>query len=264
MQSSERFGDSTDANGDGFADELTRADLTAISVFQATLGAPGQVIPESLPVEEAIFLGEKLFDQIGCASCHIPRLSLDNEGWIYSEPNPFNPPGNLQAAETQTYSVDLSSDEFPGYRLKPVNGVVWVPAFTDFKLHDITSGPDDPHVEAININHPGGSPEFFAGNRWFITKKLWGSANERPYFHHGKFTTLREATLAHSGEALASRQAFEALSWGDRNRVVEFLKSLQVLPAGVTAGVVDENGNPKLGWPPSSLYAWRVTRCCRR
>ena len=41
------------------------------------------------------------------------RLSLDNEGWIYSEPNPFNPPGNLQAAETQTYSVDLSSDEFP-------------------------------------------------------------------------------------------------------------------------------------------------------
>ena len=160
--------------------------------------------------------------------------------------------------------MDLSSDEFPGYRLKPVNGVVWVPAFTDFKLHDITSGPDDPHVEAININYPGGSPEFFAGNRWFITKKLWGAANEKPYFHHGKFTTLREATLAHSGEALASRQAFEALSWADRNRVVEFLKSLQVLPAGVTAGVIDENGNPKLGWPPSSLYAWRVTRCCRR
>ena len=37
---------------------------------------------------------------------------------------------NLQTGETETYSVDLSSDELPGYRLKPANGVVWAPAFS--------------------------------------------------------------------------------------------------------------------------------------
>ena len=41
---------------------------------------------------------------------------------------------------------------------------------------------------------------------------------------------MREAILAHSGEALASRRAFEALGTYDRDCVIEFLKSLQILP----------------------------------
>jgi hypothetical protein len=261
MQAAERFGNATDPDGDGFRDELTRADITAVSVFQATLPVPGQVVPNSLAVEEAIYFGERLFGQVGCAGCHISRLPLDHEGWIYTEPNPYNPDGNLQPGGASVLSVDLSSDELPGHRLKPVGGVVWVPVFTDFKLHDISSGPDDPGAEAIDINAPGGSPEFLGGNRRFLTKRLWGSANERPYFHHGKFTTLREATLAHAGEALTSRRAFEALTARDQDRVVEFLKSLQVLPAGVKHDVVDELGNPKAGWPPASFFSWRfVTR----
>ena len=77
---------------------------------------------------------------------------------------------------------------------------------------------------------PPGSAGFLGGNRRFLTKKLWGAANERPYFHHGLYTTLRETTLAHSGEALASRQAFVALTDDERDPVIEFLKSLQVLP----------------------------------
>ena len=258
MQAAERFGSNTDPDGDGFTDELTRADITAISIYQAALSAPGQVVPRNLAVEEAIFTGERLFTRIGCAACHISKLPLVNNGWIFTEPNPFNPPHNLQPGETEAYSVDLSSDDLPGHRLKPVDGIVWVPAFTDFKLHDITSGPGDPNREAIDINAPGGGPEFLGGNSRFLTKKLWGAANERPYFHHGKFTTLREATMAHSGEALASRQAFEALDPADRDRVIEFLKSLQVLPPGTRDGIVDENGNKKIGWPPPTFFVWRL------
>jgi CxxC motif-containing protein (DUF1111 family) len=41
---------------------------------------------------------------------------------------------------------------------------------------------------------------------------------------------LRQATEAHAGEALASRQAFDALGEADQDRIIEFLKSLQVLP----------------------------------
>ncbi|MGH8223819.1 MAG: di-heme oxidoredictase family protein [Woeseiaceae bacterium] len=229
MQSSERFGNGVDADGDGFVNELTRADITAASIFQATLPVPGQVIPPDQATQDAIRAGRRLFDRIGCAGCHVPALPLDRRGWIYSEPNPFNPPGNLQTGQAAPLRVDLTHSALPGRRLKLRDGIVWVPAFTDLKLHDITSGPDDPNGEAININEPGGSPEFLGGNRKFLTKKLWGAANERPYFHHGKFTTLREATLAHDGEARASRQAFEALTGNQQDRVIEFLKSLQVL-----------------------------------
>lgn len=230
MQSSERFGSFVDADGDAAVNELTRADITAVTIFQATLAVPGSVVPRDPGLRQAIRQGKRLFSQIGCADCHVPALPLDEHGWIYTEPNPYNPPGNLQVGETETLRVDLTRDELPGRRLKPKNGIVWVPAYTDLQLHDITTGPGDPNEESVNINYPAGSPRFLAGNRQFLTKKLWGAANERPYFHHGLFTTLREATLAHAGEALASREAFEALNDGAQGRIIEFLKSLQILP----------------------------------
>src|SRR5207245_8078694 len=90
-----------------------------------------------------------------------------------------------------------------------------------------------------------GSAAFFQGNTRFITRKLWGTANSGPFMHHGKFTTMREAVLAHSGEALASRQTFEALSSHDRDCIIEFLKSLQVLPPNTKSLVVDENTKPR-------------------
>jgi hypothetical protein len=43
---------------------------------------------------------------------------------------------------------------------------------------------------------------------------------------------MRKSILAHSGEALASRKAFQALSAYDQASLIEFLKSLQVLPPG--------------------------------
>jgi hypothetical protein len=47
MQSEERFGLNTDPDADGFTNELTVADLTAISMYQATLPVPGRVIVTS-------------------------------------------------------------------------------------------------------------------------------------------------------------------------------------------------------------------------
>ena len=70
-----------------------------------------------------------------------------------------------------------------------------MPAFTDLKLHDICAGPDDPNREPLDMQHASGSPAFFAGNRKFLTRKLWRAGNEPPYFHHGGFTTLRQLHL---------------------------------------------------------------------
>ncbi|MBI1786454.1 MAG: thiol oxidoreductase [Acidobacteria bacterium] len=249
IQSTERFGIGADPDGDGVINEMTRADVTAVSVFQATLAVPGRVIPNDPAVESAVLHGESLFHPSGCEACHLPRLPLVRRGWIYTEPNPYNPPGNLRPGQAATLPIDLSSDELPSPRLPVEDDVVYVPAFTDLKLHDISTGPNDPNAEALDMNQPAGSAGFFAGNRKFITRKLWGTANEPPFFHHGKFTTLRESVLAHSGEALASRRAFEALDDYGRNSVIEFLKTLQVLPPGARHLIVDENGKKK-HWPP--------------
>ena len=246
IQSEERFGTDFDADGDGFANELTRADVTAVTVFQATLPVPGRVIANDPEVEKAVRLGERRFAEIGCAACHIHKLPLTNNGWMYSEPNPYNPPGNLHVGDAPTLSVDLTGDNLPGPRLKPdAHGIVWVPAFTDLKLHDITTGPSDPNIEPLDQNRPPGSPAFFAGNAKCLTRKLWGTANSGPFMHHGKFTTMREAILAHSGEALASRQAFEALSPYEKDSIIEFLKTLQVLPPSTKNLAVDENTKPR-------------------
>jgi CxxC motif-containing protein (DUF1111 family) len=246
IQTTERFGMGTDPDGDGFKDEMTRADVTAVSVYQAALAVPGRVIPRDRVVEGAIRLGEQRFSEIGCASCHRPTLPLNPAGAVFSEPNPFNPPGNLRPGEASEFRVDLTSDKLPQPRLKPDPlGVIHVPAFTDMKLHDICSGPQDPNGELLDMQHAAGTPEFFAGNRFFLTKRLWGAASEPPYFHHGRFTTLREAVLAHAGEALASRTAYASLPAAEQDAVIEFLKSLRILPEGSKALVVDEHGKPR-------------------
>jgi Di-haem oxidoreductase, putative peroxidase len=261
IQSEERFGLGVDADGDGFANELTTADMTAATLFQITLNVPGQVIPNDPAVQEAIAAGQQLFNQIGCASCHIPALPLTNNnnpgaagqpGWIYTEPSPFNPitgpntpnlvpgPPNYPVSAPPLL-VDLTSNALPLPRLKSRHGVVMVPAYTDLKLHTMCDGPTDPNAEPLDQNQPAGSPGFFAGNQKFITRKLWGLYNSGPFMHHGKFTTMREAiTLGHNGEASSTRLAFQALTSSLQDDVIEFLKSLQVLPPGTPCLVVDE------------------------
>lgn len=250
MQAAERFGAGVDADGDGLADELTRTDLTAVTLFQATLAVPGRVIPRDPALERAVAVGEEKFAAIGCVRCHVPYLTLEPGGGLFAEPNPYNPPGNLRPGEAPAFAVDLADPQLPGPRLQPgADGRVRVPAFTDLKLHDITAGPGDPNREPVDMNEPAGSAGFFAGNGRFLTRKLWGVYGKPNFFHHGLYTTMREAILAHAGEALGEREAFEALTAHERDCLIEFLKTLRVLPAGTSALVVDERGQPRV-WPP--------------
>jgi hypothetical protein len=120
MQPEERFGIGADEDGDGFVNELTTADITAVTIYQATLPVPGRVISDDPEVERAIRAGEQQFQQIGCANCHTPKLPLAKDGRLYSEPSPYNPAGNLRLGDLAPLNVGPSPTQEESYGSKPI------------------------------------------------------------------------------------------------------------------------------------------------
>lgn len=94
--------------------------------------------------------------------------------------------------------------------------------FTDLLLHDMGSALAD------------GRPEFLASAREWRTTPLWGigltqtvlGKSEATYLHDGRARTLEEAILWHGGEAERSRTGFTELAAVDRDRLIQFLRSL--------------------------------------
>ncbi len=63
---------------------------------------------------------------------------------------------------------------------------------------------------------------------------------------------MREAVVAHAGEARAECHAFEELDPRNQEALLRFLETLQVLPPGTKDSIVDERHQPR-PWPPMSL-----------
>ena len=60
----------------------------------------------------------------------------------------------------------------------------------------------------------------------FRTQPLWGLCQHPPFLHDGSADTVREAILAHGGEAAEARNAYENLSPADSSDLHRFLESL--------------------------------------
>jgi len=245
MQAVERFGrghkdsqnqtiDTDDFDGDGVADELTIGDITAITIFQVAENTPAQVMPAEAERQAAALRGEMQFTDIGCAACHVGSLVLENP--TFCEPYALNP-SNTFSDQSQRVCIDLTQ-QGPGPRpAKRPDGKVVVQAYTDLKRHVICDGQHPHYCNETLVQ--GGVPV-----DQFLTRKLWDAGNSAPYGHRGDLGTITEAIVAHGGEAAAARDRFAALSKSQQADIVEFLKSLQVVPPGTKALVVDVLGQP--------------------
>ncbi len=228
IQSIETFGvartGTRDFDRDGVPDEMSIGDITAATIFQAALSVPGRVFPASAERRRAMEEGELTFGRIGCATCHIPALPLNST--MFTEPGPFNPPGNLSPDDVpRTFSFDLTREgQRPRLqRDRNAGGQILVRAFTDLKRH-VIGDADYPHFLNEKIIQEGVPTD------QFLTRKLWDAGNSDPYGHRGDLTTLTEAIINHGGEARQSRDAFARLSASEKAGIIEFLKSMQVLP----------------------------------
>ncbi|MEE2620603.1 MAG: hypothetical protein VYD40_02295, partial [Chloroflexota bacterium] len=88
MQSEELAGLNSDLDRDGIVNELTEGDITAVTIFQATLDFPDNIFSENEEIKSAQLKGKELFNNIGCASCHMPTLPL--KSLMFVEPGPLN------------------------------------------------------------------------------------------------------------------------------------------------------------------------------
>lgn len=217
LQPEERIGYDHDGDLDGVVNELTVGDVTALVLFQASLHPPVMEQPSSSLSKSYVETGELIFDNIGCAVCHKPFLELNSP--IYSEPNPYNPPGTISDYDIPSeYDINLVNRSNSN-SIKPTeHGTYLVYAYTDLKRHNM--GP-------ILANET--EEQRFVESPVWITRKLWGFMSEPPFLHHGRATIIEEAIIAHGGEAELSRSKYEALSDDDRIALIEFLKTLQTI-----------------------------------
>jgi hypothetical protein len=235
MQAEERFdlnpakGFDPDFDEDGVQRELTIGDITATTIFQAQLSVPQQVMPTSPTEMTQVEAGEQLFDSIGCTSCHVPSLELDSP--VFSEPNPYNPPGTFYDAGSVISWNMTTTGNLP--RLDKKGNTIEVKAYTDLKRHNLCDEEGSPDAIRFFCNETlaQGRPDQDGrpGQEFFLTRKLWDVGSSAPFGHRGDITTITEAILYHGGEGRISRDAFASLASTDQASIIKFLKTLQIV-----------------------------------
>ncbi|HLW90074.1 MAG TPA: di-heme oxidoredictase family protein [Roseiarcus sp.] len=224
MEAMERFGvrwtGSRDFSESGVPDAVTPGDISAMTLFQASLAPP--TVKKDLPDDwrVAAAAGEKEFSTIGCASCHIQELPL--KSMIFTDPAPYDMAGTLRTGETgEEIKLDLAKLPFAAQLEKNDKGEWLIPLFSDLKRHLMV----DDQVNALGNELQA---QRFVERDVFLTPRLWGVGSTAPYGHRGDFRTLNEIIVAHGGEARFARDAYLGLDETARENVIAFLRSLQI------------------------------------
>ena len=184
-----------DPDGDGIEDELLLGEISAMSIWAASLRPPVE-----LRKNASARRGKQIFEgsSLGCAGCHIPQYVTNTSILSFAFPEvPTDPSVNVYK------EIDLRR-----FHYRRARRGVRVRVYSDFKTHDMGS-------------------DFSSNPVPFVTAKLWGVADTAPYLHDGRATTLGAAILGHGGEAHFSATAYDQLRLADKTDLIAFLKTLR-------------------------------------
>ena len=213
MQSEELAGLNSDLDRDGIVNELTEGDITAVTIFQATLDFPDNIFSENEEIKSAQLKGKEIFNNIGCASCHMPTLPL--KSLMFVEPGPLNTEISTTIVESKKTLV-VNLEDYVSKLDKDKDGNYLIPIWSDLKRHDMGSKLDNerPLQKGVPTNY-------------WLTKKLWGFYSEPPFLHHGRANLLNDVIEMHQGDAKISSDAYFELDSSEQQYLIEFLKSFK-------------------------------------
>ncbi len=192
-------GPEEDPDADGITHEATEGMVTALTTFVAALPPPMEEVPEVATFVMRAARGYELFNQIGCAGCHVPTMKLDE------------PTVALGPSWQKRPRADLSPLLVTAHRAKEP---LVVRLYSDLRRHNMGEALADPRSYR-------GIPK----DEW-LTPPLWGVASSGPYLHDGRAPNVHTAIEAHGGEGKAAAAAYAALSTEDAGAVRVFLQTL--------------------------------------
>jgi hypothetical protein len=221
-----------DPDGDGIANELPislvdHEEFYLLNYFKAGTS----VSPDKLT---EVNTGRTLFNNAGCASCHIQQLTINSDRrvadveTVFSDFNPGspttsgNPLNRLFATATPKIVTIDDPGSFPVLKRPALQSFVVNNFFADLKRHDLGNNFAERNFDGTLL-------------RQIMTEPLWGVGTTAPYGHDGRSQSLEEVILRHGGEALTQRNNFNALSRANKNLVLTFLASLVLFPPDDTA-----------------------------
>ncbi len=184
--------------------------------------------------------GRKLFDKIGCASCHVADLLINHDRRVADLDTVYDPVrgnlNNLFATATAFLHEINDGSGFPSIKVPNGGSFLVKDIYTDFKRHDL--GPN-----FYERNYDG------TVTQQFLTRPLWGAGSTSPYGHDGRSINLNEVILRHGGESQASRDRYARMEAEDQARILDFLNSLILFPPDDTASTLDPGVRSTPGFP---------------
>lgn len=146
--------------------------------------------PSRGSVTADVVAGEQVFARVGCATCHVPAITTAR-------------PGTRINGGAMTVPVALGNKIIHPY--------------SDFLMHDVGTGDGIPLLP---------TPEFAATANQIRTAPLWALRTRNRLMHDGLSSTKQEAIQRHAGQAGTVTTAYNALSAGEKSRLLSFLDSL--------------------------------------
>jgi len=234
-----------DPDGDGVRNEIPSSLVDYLEFYLLNYFKPA--LYEQTPT---INQGRRLFEKLGCATCHIPDLQVNRDRRVADLETVFDPANGIMNSlfATATPLINTVSDgtAFPALKHPKLQAFLVKNIFSDFKRHDLGAGFYERNFD--------GSMQ-----KEFLTTPLWGVGTTAPYGHDGRSINLVEVVMRHGGEAQTARDAFARLSAERRGALIEFLNSLVLFPPDDTASTLDPGNRNAPGFPQFGHGAIRLT-----